>query len=155
MRITTYKSYINEDNQNYLVKESSTYYSAFNSLDCAEKINYTMKDVFNMHKLAEESTYLICLNSKCIPSAFFLLSKGTVNATLVSTREIFIQALLSSAVKIVLCHNHPSQIVTPSQMDIDITEKVKAASKLLDIPLVDHIIIGKDNYFSFAEQGIL
>lgn len=155
MRITTYKSYINEHNQNYLVRENSTYYSAFNSLDCAEKINNTMKDVFHMHKLAEESSYLICLNSKCIPSAFFLLSKGTVNATLVSTREIFIQALLASAVKIVLCHNHPSQIVTPSQKDIDITEKVKAAGELLDIQLVDHIIIGSNSFFSFSEQGLL
>lgn len=155
MRITTYKSYINEYNQNYLVKEKSTYYSAFNSLDNAEKINDVMKDVFNIHNLAEESSYLICLNSQCIPSAFFLLSKGTVNATLVSTREIFIQALLASAVKIVLCHNHPSQRVIPSQMDIDITEKVKAAGELLNILLIDHIIIARNSYFSFSEQGML
>lgn len=155
MKIMTYKSYINDLNQNYLVNESTTYYSAFNSLDSPEKIYEIMRDVFHMHQLAEELAYLICLNSKCVPSAFFMLSKGTVNTTLISTREIFIQSLLSSAVRIILCHNHPSQVVTPSQMDKDITQKIKAAGELLDIPLIDHIIIGRDSFFSFSEQGLL
>lgn len=155
MRITTYKSYINELNHNYLVKERSTNYTLLNNLNASHKVYETMKDVFHMHELAEEEVYLICLNSKCVPSAFFLLSKGTVNLSLVGTREIFIQAILSSAVKIILCHNHPSQDVTPSRNDIELTSKIKEAGNLMDIPLADHIIIGADSYFSFADKGLL
>lgn len=155
MRITMYKSYLNESNQNYLIKERSTNYSALSNLSNPEKVYITMKDIFHMHKLAEEEVYLISINSKCVPSAFFLLSKGTVNFAAISVREIFIQALLSSAVKIVLCHNHPSQDVTPSKHDIAMTEKIKEAGLLMDIPLADHIIIGAESYFSFAETGLL
>lgn len=155
MRITTYKSYIDESNHNYLVKERSTNYTLLSNLNDSNKVYETMKDVFNMHKLAEEEVYLICLNSKCIPSAFFQLSKGTVNLSLVGTREIFIQALLSSAVRIIICHNHPSQDVTPSRNDIDLTKKIKEVGNLVGIPLADHIIIGAYSYFSFADKGLL
>lgn len=155
MRITTYNSYINEDFQNYLVKETSINYCKLNKLDNPVNVWELMKDVFHMHELAEEKLFMICLNTKNKPTAFFLISKGTVKATLVSTREIFIQALLSAAVQIVICHNHPSQDVTPSKQDFELTKKVQAAGQLLDIPLADHIIIGKDSYYSFAEYKLL
>ena len=114
-----------------------------------------MRDVFHIHELAEETVYMVCLNSKCVPTAFFVIGKGTVNTCYFSTREIFIQALLSSAVQIILCHNHPSGDVTPSEADITITATVKAAGKLLNIPLQDHIIIGGYHHFSFKEQKLL
>ena len=155
MRITTYKSYINESKMNYLVKESSTNNPSMDSINTPQDLAEIMRDVFHIHELAEETVYMVCLNSKCVPTAFFVIGKGTVNTCYFSTREIFIQALLSSAVQIILCHNHPSGDVTPSEADITITATVKAAGKLLNIPLQDHIIIGGYHHFSFKEQKLL
>lgn len=140
---------------NYLVKESSTNYPSMDSINTPQDLAEIMRDVFHIHELAEETVYMVCLNSKCVPTAFFVIGKGTVNTCYFSTREIFIQALLSSAVQIILCHNHPSGDVTPSEADITITATVKAAGKLLNIPLQDHIIIGGYHHFSFKEQKLL
>ena len=155
MRITIYKSYINESKLNYLVKESSTNYPSMDSIHTPQDIAEIMRNVFHLHELAEETVYMVCLNTKGVPTAFFVIGKGTVNACYYSTREIFIQALLSSAVQIILCHNHPSGDVTPSAEDITMTGTVKAAGTLLNIPLKDHIIIGGYHYFSFNEQGLI
>ena len=155
MRITIYKSYINESKLNYLVKESSTNYPSMDSIHTPQDIAEIMRNVFHIHELAEETVYMVCLNTKGVPTAFFVIGKGTVNACYFSTREIFIQALLSSAVQIILAHNHPSGDVTPSAEDITMTGTVKAAGTLLNIPLKDHIIIGGYHYFSFNEQGLI
>lgn len=155
MRITTYKSYINQDFQNYLVKESSTNYSKLDKLDTPLKVCEVMREVFHIHKCAEEQVFMISLNTKNVPTAFFRISKGTVSTALVSTRELFIQALLSSAVRIIICHNHPSQDVTPSKEDSILTQKIQEAGRLLDISLTDHIIISDENYYSFSEHKLL
>lgn len=155
MRITTYKTYIDANQHNFLVKENSTNYTAVKSLNTPFQIYEVMKNVFHLHELAEEETYLICLNSSNIPTGFFLVGKGTVNACPINTRDIFIRALLSSAVRIVLCHNHPSQDTTASKQDIFLTKKVQEAGTLLGIPLADHIIICENSYFSFYEADML
>lgn len=56
---------------------------------------------------------------------------------------------------IVMCHNHPSQNITPSKEDVITTQKIKEAGELLGIPLIEHLIIGGDNYFSFLDKGLL
>ena len=83
------------------------------------------------------------------------LSEGIINQTLVSTRNIYIEALKYEAVRLVLVHNHPSGDPTPSRADIDLTKKVKDSGQLLDILLSDHIIVGHGLYFSMMERGIL
>ena len=83
------------------------------------------------------------------------ISKGTVNASLVSPRELFIEALDCGAVSIILLHNHPSGDPTPSQADILFTKRVKEAGELIGISLLDHIIIGNNCYISFAEQNMI
>lgn len=155
MRITTYKSCISENQINYLVKEASTNYPSLKKLDKPENTYEVMKNVFCLHESAEEMVYMICVNARNIPTAFFLISKGTVNATLISPREVFIQALLSSAVGIILCHNHPAGDTSPSRNDIMLTQKIKNLGELLNVKLLDHIIIGTDSYFSFWEKGML
>ena len=92
------------------------------------------------------------------PSVFLkeiLLSKGTVNTSVLSTREIFIEALRYQAVHILLLHNHPSGDATPSMQDIEITNRIKEASRLMNIPLLDHIIIGDNIFTSLKEKGYL
>ena len=74
------------------------------------------------------------------------ISKGTVNAALVSPRELFIEALQKNAVSIILLHNHPSGDPTPSKEDILLTRKVRDAGNLIGIDLLDHIILGDNTY---------
>ncbi len=83
------------------------------------------------------------------------LSKGTVKSSLLSPREVFIEALKAEAVNMILLHNHPSGDSNPSSQDISITQRIEELGNKLDIPLSDHIIIGDNNYFSFKEKGYL
>lgn len=80
-----------------------------------------------------------------------ILSTGTVNMSLISPREIFMTALKMQAVNILLVHNHPSGDPTPSKDDIEITKRIHVASQIMNIPLVDHIIIGDNTYMSLKE----
>lgn len=83
------------------------------------------------------------------------LSRGGVSGTVVDVKLILKAALENTASGIILAHNHPSGNLNPSQEDINLTKKIKEASQLLDITLIDHLIIGDSSYFSFADKGIL
>ncbi len=83
------------------------------------------------------------------------ISKGGVSGTVVDARIIFKQAIENLASSIVLCHNHPSGNLKPSEEDIRITKKLKDAGKLVEIAIIDHIIIAGNNFFSFADEGLL
>ena len=104
----------------------------------------------------EEQELLICmmLDTKNHLLGDEMIFKGTVNISLANPREIFLSAVSYHAVGILLVHNHPSGDCTPSQADVDFTQRVKEAGELLGIPLLDHIIIGDCKYLSFREQGI-
>lgn len=84
-----------------------------------------------------------------------LLYIGTINQTLIHPMDIFKEAYLSSAISIVCLHNHPSGNVLPSKNDIDITNNLKSIGNLMGIEIVDHIIIGQNNYYSFYENGLI
>lgn len=83
------------------------------------------------------------------------ISKGTVGATLVTPREVFVEALKFHAVSLILVHNHPSGDPTPSDCDREITERIYRSGELLGVKLLDHIVIGDQRYVSFREQGLL
>ena len=83
------------------------------------------------------------------------LSDGSVKMALISPREIFMMALECKAVNIVLLHNHPSGDPTPSQADRELTANVCELGEKMDIPLLDHIIIGDNRYTSFRELSYL
>ena len=84
-----------------------------------------------------------------------LLSIGTVSSSPLSPREVFVAALKKEAVHIMLLHNHPSGDPIPSSEDIRVTEDIKEIGGMMDIPLIDHIIIGDNKYMSFREAGLL
>ncbi len=84
-----------------------------------------------------------------------VLSIGTINASLLSPREVFVTALKKAAVHIMLLHNHPSGDPAPSKQDLQVTEDIQEIGKMVDIPLIDHIIIGDNKYMSFKEAGLL
>lgn len=108
-----------------------------------------------MRHLDCEHVVLLSLDTKCHKIKDYVISKGTVNSSIAEPREIFVKAVHDGAVNIVLLHNHPSGDVSPSKADISITERIYQVGNLLGIQLVDHIIIGDNEFFSFRENGIV
>ena len=106
-----------------------------------------------MSLFAEENLALICLNTKSKVIYSGIISKGTLNASLVHPREIFSPAIKERAASIIVAHNHPSSDCTPSQEDINITKRLKECGRLIGIELIDHVIIGSNKYFSMKEGG--
>ena len=84
-----------------------------------------------------------------------VVSVGTVNRTLIHPRDVFGVAVRENAAAVILCHNHPSGRSNPSQEDIETTENLLEASAVLGIPVLDHVIIDCEHYFSFLEHGLL
>lgn len=108
-----------------------------------------------LRHLDQEELVLCMFDSKCNLIADEVISKGSVNSSIVPPREIFLTALRKAAVHIVLLHNHPSGLAIPSKEDDEVTKRVAECGQLLGIPLSDHIIIGDHNYYSYRETGLL
>jgi len=113
------------------------------------------KRMEDMQFLAVEQFRVIYLNIKNRIIAEEIVAQGTINSTIVGSREIFRKAVRLLAASIILVHNHPSGDALPSQEDIAITRRLVEAGKLLDIAVLDHIIIGRGNFESLKERGIL
>ena len=84
-----------------------------------------------------------------------MVTRGLLNSSLVHPREVFREAIAERAAAVILVHNHPSGDPTPSAEDRAVTEQLVAAGRLLDIPVHDHVIVGRGRYVSFAEAGLL
>lgn len=123
------------------------------SFTCPASIaQYYMED---LRHLKQEHMKLLMLNSKSRLIGETDISKGTVNASLITPRELFIEALQKNAVSIIILHNHPSGDPSPSREDMRITGRIREAGELIGIELLDHIIIGNNCYMSFSEKGLL
>jgi DNA repair protein RadC len=114
--------------------------------------DYFMED---MRHHSQEIMKMLLLDTRSNLIGEVELSKGTVNASLISPRELFIEALRKEAVYIVLVHNHPSGDPTPSKEDISFTRQVKKAGDMIGIQLLDHIIIGNHRYISFLNEKLI
>lgn len=108
-----------------------------------------------MRQLKKEVFKLIMVNTKKIVISVKDVSIGSLNASIVHPREVFLEAIRHNSASIIVCHNHPSGDPTPSTEDIKVTKRLKEAGNLLGIELLDHIVIGNGNYISFKEKGIL
>jgi DNA repair protein RadC len=104
---------------------------------------------------AKEHFKLILLNPRNKIIGISTVSVGTLNTSLAHPREIFKEAIIHNAMSVVLAHNHPSGDPEPSEDDLTITKRLTEAGKILGIEVVDHIIIGKNNFCSFKEKGLL
>jgi DNA repair protein RadC len=102
-----------------------------------------------------EKFYLLYLNRASKLIKYECISTGGVAGTVVDAKIIFKKALDAGASSIILCHNHPSGNLTPSQQDIDITKKIVQSGKLLDIIVIDHLIVANTGWYSFANEGTL
>ncbi|MFV8370483.1 RadC family protein [Flavobacterium sp. LB2R40] len=105
-------------------------------------------------ELPHEEFWIIYLNNSNKVISKSQLSKGGITGTLVDVRIVFKTALEMGATALVLCHNHPSGSLIPSDTDKHITRKLKLAGDSLEIKVLDHLIITENSYFSFADEGI-
>lgn len=117
-------------------------------------------DVFRQYRyelngIKQESFFLLMLNSRNQVMKKVEISRGSLNASLVHPREVFREAIRESASRVLFFHNHPSGDPCPSRADTLITERLKKAGELLGIQVLDHIIIGEDSFYSFADHGLL
>ncbi len=105
--------------------------------------------------LPHEEFWILLLNRSNRIMCRERISIGGVSGTVVDAKLIYKKALENLASAIILCHNHPSGNLKPSQADIDITRKLKQAGKTLDIDVLDHLIIAEGGFYSFADEGLM
>ena len=108
-----------------------------------------------LRHLEQETLHVMFLDTKCKLIKSKEITKGTIDRSMISQREIFVEALKCNAVNIVLVHNHPSGEPTPSRDDIRSTKKIKEAGDMVGIRLLDHIIIGDNKFSSLRELKVI
>ncbi|MGF6990439.1 DNA repair protein RadC [Lachnospiraceae bacterium PM6-15] len=136
-----------------LVKESTLYYEK--PITSAEDVVRFMADELALYD--REVMCVLNLNTKGGVLNMNIVSMGTINASLVSPREVFKASILSNANSIIICHNHPSGVPTPSRDDIRLTQRLKEAGLIIGIELLDHVIVGgvTGKRFSFLQEGLM
>lgn len=146
MRINVYKV--------VQVKESSCNYHFEGSINSPQSVEKLLNHVFDLSNQAVENFGIISLNTKNKVVGAHLISKGSLNQTIASPRDVFMNAMLNNASSIILFHNHPSGDSTPSKEDIEITKRMVECGELLGIHVLDHVIVGT-SYSSLKEEGLM
>jgi len=149
-----YKTEFNHNRQIDLVKEKISWTGRSEDMYCSSEAIYDLcTSHLKMNLMTEECVICICLDSALHLTGYFTVASGTVNICPVTPREIFIKALMSGSVGIVLVHNHPSGISSPSETDVLLTQRVVKSGEIIGITVWDHMIIGDGQYYSFREQS--
>ena len=153
MKVTKYNLILDENNRiPSLIKETAGYYPTLSKVNNSREVTQLLNTVFQANLQTEEHGYLIALRSNKIIGVFDM-SHGGVNLAYISPREVFSRLLLSAATDFIIAHNHPSgDVKTPSKEDWNATRQLKAASSLMNITMLDHVIVGEgSSYFSFND----
>ena len=122
-----------------------------NSRDCYELFVANWDDTIELY----ETFKIILLNKANKVLGISMIGEGGVSGCVVDPKRVFTIALLASCSSIILCHNHPSGNIQPSEADRRITKKIYDAGNLLDIAVLDHLIIATETFYSFADNGEL
>ena len=126
-----------------------------------EKIQVTssrdVADIFNplLGDLEYEEFWILLLNRSNKVISRFMTSMGGLTSTIIDVRSIMRKALDKAATGMILCHNHPSGNLLPSDADLSITRKIRDAGVIMDVKVLDHLIITQKSYYSFADNGVL
>jgi len=136
-----------------LVKEATSQFLGQSRYHSSEDVYRYFKDLLTGQD--REHFYAFCLDTKKAPIGLNHVAMGTLSTVLVHPREVFKCAILLNAACIIITHNHPSGDPTPSPEDRVLTTRIADAGQLLGIPLIDHVVIGDDRYYSFADHGTL
>ncbi len=139
-----------------LVKEECKRYTTIDrKVNSPDKIADVLITAMNMDKLAQEIFVLLAFDTQKNLIGLFEVSRGTIDSTLVHPAEIFKRALLCNAHSIAIAHNHPGGGIAPSPEDVEVTSTIKRCGEMMGVPLIDHVIIGDDQYYSFLEYANL
>lgn len=139
-----------------MVKEEKVEYKKFAQKIMAPSSIYELfTRQLHLDEEPDEVFYVLTLNTKNTITGIFEVSRGTLNASIVHPRDVFKRALLANANSIFLVHNHPSGDTTPSNEDINITNKLSDIGNLMGIKVLDHVIIGDGEYLSFKEKNLI
>ena len=126
----------------------------FKVVNNSRLMNVVFKQIWNQNDLTiRESFYAIFFNPKLDVVGYRKIGDGSVDAVMVDMRIIFSSALLANATHIAVAHNHPSGSLKPSSADLNLTQQIVSASKVLNISFLDHLIITEDDYYSFRDEG--
>lgn len=114
-----------------------------------------LRNVAKLDTYPQERFIVVYLSAKLKPVGYETISIGGINASFAHPREVFRGAILNNAYSIIVAHNHPSGDPTPSGTDIDTSRTLKSAGEVIGISVLDHIIIGEDDYYSLREHHIV
>lgn len=121
----------------------------------ATAYEYLLEHVYHpIEEFFQEEMHALMLNTKNVIQHDALIYRGNDNQILVKAKEIFYPAVLTQACGIIIAHNHPSSAVEPSPQDIRLTKDVVAAGKILDIPLLDHLVVSDQGFTSLKDRGL-
>jgi len=132
-------------NVNMITREATS-----NVITKPEHVFEVMEDISTMQ---QEAFFVLTLNTKNKLLGRHMVALGTINSTVIGIPEIFRTAIIDNAKSIILCHNHPSGDPTPSPNDIRLTSRLVEAGKVMDIEVFDHVIVGRNQYFSLRETA--
>lgn len=138
-----------------MVRERSVLYEGRKISTPDDAIRLAKDFIEDIENLDREVFICIYNNTKNEPTAFEVISTGSLNASIVHPREVMKSAILSNSNSMIFLHNHPSGDPTPSDEDKTITQRLKEAGELLGIRVLDHIVVGSEKYYSFKEEGDL
>lgn len=102
-----------------------------------------------------ESVFVIYLNQKNVPIGWRKISQGGISSSIVDVRLVLVPALNCLASGFIICHNHPSGNLRPSEEDRKITKQLKEVGQIMSVKLLDHLILTETNFFSFADEGLI
>ena len=137
-----------------LVKEKAGNYNIDKKITTPETVKNAVNEILNLNNEHVEKFGILALDTKNNIIGVHIISVGTLNSSLVHPREVFKAAILNNSASIILFHNHPSGDCTPSKEDIELTERLVEVGKIMGIKVLDHIIVGDENYCSLKEKGI-
>ena len=138
-----------------LVKESAHRYNINRKISEPADAVAAFNAVFHMNEESQELFAVLFLNVRNVIVGVHLISRGSVDAAVAHPREIFKAALLHNASNILVAHNHPSGDVNPSREDDVLTKQLTKSGSILGIPVLDHVIIGDDSFYSYREANRL
>lgn len=153
MTVKEYTTKLNNQKNTYLVECAE--HICNECLDFPQKCFDFINQAFDASHLSEEHFYVIATDMKSNPIAVFDVAHGSVDGTYIQPREILIRLLLCGASAAILVHNHPSGCPIPSEDDLTTTARLKESFQLIGLKLLDHIVVGREDFYSFRQRGIL
>jgi DNA repair protein RadC len=150
MRVVKYGTRLGGDRLPHLVREMSRNYAG-RTADSSDKILDILRDIEEADSLVQEKLWMFCLDNRMRLIGYFELFAGGRVSCQTDSSILFASALATGASSIILAHNHPSGVPTPSQEDVAMTKNIFSGAQLLGIRLEDHIIIGGGNHTSLRE----